>query len=92
MHIRVFQTDKTNKQTNKNICLDQSSEFYNISFKKWLKHIKMYSTCNDKKLVVAEEFIRTLKNKISKHKTAVSKNVYFGVSDDIVDNYNSPYY
>ena len=36
----------------------------------------MYSTCNDGKLVVAEEFIRTLKNKISKHMTAVLKKMF----------------
>ena len=37
----------------------------------------MYSTYNEGKSVVAERFIRTLKNKIFKHMTAVSKNVYF---------------
>ena len=38
----------------------------------------MYSTHNEKKSVVAERFIRTLKNKIYKHKhvTSVSKHVY----------------
>ena len=36
----------------------------------------MYSTYNERKSVVAERFIRTLKNKIFKHKTAISKNVY----------------
>ena len=30
-----------------------------------------------------------MKNKIYKHVTAVSKNVYFDVLDDIVNNYNS---
>ena len=47
----------------------------------------MYSTFNEGKSVVAERFIKTLKNKIFKHMTAISKNVYFNVSDDIV-NYN----
>ena len=37
----------------------------------------MYSTYNEGKSVVAERFIRTLKNKIFKHMTAISKNVYF---------------
>ena len=41
------------------------------------------------KSVVAERFIRTLKNKIFKHITAISKNVYFDVLDDIVDKYNN---
>ena len=36
----------------------------------------MYSTYNEGKSVVAERFIRTLKNKIFKHMTAISKNVY----------------
>ena len=47
----------------------------------------MYSTYNEGKSVVAERFIRTLKNKIFKHMTAVSKNVYFDVLDDIVNKY-----
>ena len=51
----------------------------------------MYSTYNDGKSVVAERFIRTLKNKIYKHMTAVSKNVYFGVLNDI-DEYNNTYH
>ena len=49
----------------------------------------MYSTYNDGKSVVAERFIRTLKNKIFKHMTAISKNVYFDVLDDIVNKYNN---
>ena len=49
----------------------------------------MYSTCNEAKSVVAERFIRTLKNKTFKHMTAISKNVYFDVLDDIVNKYNN---
>ena len=49
-------------------------------------NIEMYSTCNEGKSVVAKRFIRTLKNKIFKHMTATSKNVYFDVLDDIVNN------
>ena len=67
----------------------------NNSFKKWLddNDIKMYSTHNEKKSVVAERFIRTLKNKIYKHMTAVSKKpVYFDVLDDIIDKYNNTYH
>ena len=40
------------------------------------------------KSAVAERFVRTLKNKIFKHVTAVSKNFYFDVLDNIVDKYN----
>ena len=45
----------------------------------------MYSTYNKGKSVVAERFVRTLKYKIFKHMTAISKNVYFDVLDDIVN-------
>ena len=51
--------------------------------------MEMYSTYNEGKSVVAESFIRTLKNKTFKHKTAVSKNVYLGVLDDTVNKYNN---
>ena len=48
----------------------------------------MYSTYNEGKSVIAERFIRTLKNKIYKHMTAISKNVYVDLLDDIVNKYN----
>ena len=51
----------------------------------------MYSIYNEGKSVVAERFIRTLKNKIYKHMTPISKNIYFDVLDDIVDEYNNTY-
>ena len=73
------------------IWVDQGSELYNNSFKYFLKinNIEMYSTYSEGKSVVAERFIRTLKNKIFKHMTAISKNVYFNVLDDIVNKYNN---
>ena len=49
----------------------------------------MCSTFNKGKSVVAERFIRTLKNKIFKHMTAFSKNIYFNALNDIVNNYNN---
>ena len=52
----------------------------------------MYSTHNEGKSVIAERFIRTLKNKTYKHMTAISKNVYFHVLSDIVDKYNNTYH
>ena len=48
----------------------------------------MHSTYNEEKSVVAERFIRILKNQVYKHLTAISKNVYFDVLDDIVNKYN----
>ena len=52
----------------------------------------MYSPYNEGKSVVAERFIKTLKNKIYKHITAVSKNVYFDVLNDILKNYNNTFH
>ena len=49
----------------------------------------MYSTLNEDKSVVAERFIRTLKNKLYKHMTAIGKNVYYNVLDDVVNEYNN---
>ena len=69
----------------------QPGEFYNNLLKRFLKinNIEMYSTYNEEKSIVTEIFIRTIKNKIFKHMTAVSKNVYFDVLDDILDKYNN---
>ena len=69
-------------------------EFYNNFFKKWLKDndIEMYSIHNEGKSVVAERFIRTLKNKIYKYMTAISENVYINKLDDIVNEYNNAYH
>ena len=49
----------------------------------------MYSIDNEGKSVIAERFIRTLKNKIFKHMTAISKNIYFDVLDEIVNKWNN---
>ena len=46
-------------------------------------------THNEGKSVVAERFIRTIKNKIYKHKTSISKNVCIDKLDDIVNKYNN---
>ena len=79
-----------NRKPNK-IWVDQGGEFYNNVFKKWLSdnNIIMYSTYNEGKSVVAERFIKTLKNKLYKNMTATGKNVYYDVLDDIVDKYNN---
>ena len=54
-----------------------------------MNNIEIYSTYNERKSVVTEGFIETLKKNIFKHMTAISKNVYFGLLDDIVDKYNN---
>ena len=52
----------------------------------------MYSTHNEERSVVPERVLRTLKNKIYKHMTAISENIYFHVLDYIVDEYNNTYH
>ena len=81
---------QSNRKPNK-IWVDQGGEFYNNVFKRWLSNndILMYSTHNEGKSVVAERFIRTLKNKLYKHMTATGKNVYYDVLDDVVNKYNN---
>ena len=84
---------ESDRKPNK-IWVDKGSKFYNNSFKKWLKDndIEMYSIHNEGKSVVAERFIRTLKNKIYKYMTAISKNVYIDKLDDIVNEYINTYH
>ena len=81
---------QSNRKPNK-IKVDQEGECYNNVFKKWLSDndIIMYSTYNEGKSVVAERFIRTLKNKLYKHMTATGKNGCYDVLDDVVNKYNN---
>ena len=90
---RVEDTSAQHVKPNK-IWVDKGSEFYNAYFKKWLRDndIVMYSTHNEGKSVLAERFIRTLKGKIYKYMTSISKNVYIDKLDDIVDEYNNTYH
>ena len=75
--VNVFQkflddsTELHSKRKPNKIWIDKGGEFYNNYFKKWLQDndIAMYTTHNEKKSVVAERFIRTLKNKIYKYMT-----------------------
>ena len=69
-------------------------EVYNYCFKKSLKDndIEIYSIHNEGKSVAAERFIKTLKTKIYKYMSSVSKNVYIDKLDDMVDEYNNTYH
>ena len=86
---KIAQNQTSNSAKPNKIWVDQGSEFYNRVFKKWLSDndIIMYSTFNEGKSVVAERFIRTLKNKLYKHMMATGKNVYYDVLDDAVNEY-----
>ena len=93
--VNAFQKilNQSGRKPNK-IWVDKGSEFYNNSFKKWLKDndIERYSILNEGKSVVAESFIRILKNKIYKYMTATSKNVYINKLDDMINEYNNTYH
>ena len=93
--VNTFQKKKTisNRKPSK-IWVNKGSEFYNSSFKKWLQNndIAMYSAHNTGKSVIAERFIRNLKNKIDKYMTSISKNVYTDKLDDLVNEYNNTYH
>ena len=93
--VTAFQSilKQSNRKQNK-IWVGKGSEFYNASFKKWLQDndIVMYSTHNEGKSVIAERFIRTLKSKIYKYTTSISRNVYIHKLDDTVDEHNNAYH
>ena len=86
--------DESNCKPNK-IWVDKGSEFCNRSVKSWLEKkndTEIYSTNNEEKYAVAERFIRTLKNRIYKYMTSVSKNEQIDKLDDIVNKYNNTYH
>ena len=74
--------------------VNKGSKVYNRSMKPCLDKnaIEIYSTLNKEKSVVPERFIRTLKNKIYKYITSISKNVHIDKLDDIVNRYNNTYH
>ena len=88
--VNAFKKIISKRKPNK-IWVNEGSEFYNNTFKNFLKinNIELYATYNEGKSVVAVRFIRTLKNWIFKHMTGISKNVNFDVLDDIVNKYNN---
>ena len=85
--------DDSGRKPNK-IWVDQDSEFYYRSLKSRLHEngIEIYSTHNEEISVVAERFIRTLKNKIYMHMTAASKNAYIDKLDEKVEKYSNTYH
>ena len=94
--VKAFQSilKQSNSRKPNKTWVDKGSEFYNAYFKKWFQDndIVMYSTHNEGKSVVSERFIRTLKSKIYKYMTSISKYVYIDKLDDIVDEYNNTYH
>ena len=86
--VNIFQKIISKERKPNKIWVDQDGDCYNKFFKRFFKinSIEMYSTYNEENYIVAEIFIRLLENKIFKHMTVVSKNVYFYVLDDVLIN------
>ena len=57
--------------------MDKDGKLYNRSMKSWLEKndIEMNWTHNEGKSILEERFMKTLKNKIYKYMTLVSKNI-----------------
>ena len=89
--VNTFQKIITKGRKPNKTWVDQGSQFCNQSFKDVLKggNIGMYSTYNEEKYVVAERSITTIKTKIHKYMTTISKNAYYNVLDNIVNKYNN---
>ena len=60
------------RKTNK-IWVDKGNKFYQRLMKSWLQYnnIEIYSINNEGKSVVAERFIRSLKNEVYKYMSAI---------------------
>ena len=85
--------DESESNSNK-IWVDKRSEFYNRSIKSFQRKndIEMYSTHDERKALITARLIRTLKNKIYKYMTSISRNVYVDKLDDINNKYNNTYH
>ena len=57
-----------------------------------VRKMEIFLLCNEERPVVAERFIKTLKNKIYKYVTSISKNVYINKLNDIVNKYSNTYH
>ena len=57
--------------------VDKGSQIYNRLIKSFLENnnMKMYSSYNERKSVIAERVIRTLRKQIHKYMTSISKNL-----------------
>ena len=89
--LKLFQKklNQSDRKPNK-VWVDKGSEFYNLTMKSFLQNnnIEMYSAHNNRKSVVAERFIGTLKNNIYKYMISIAKSVYTDKLDDIVKKYH----
>ena len=85
--------NESNGKRNK-IWVNKGSEFYHRSMKSWLEKngTEMYSTNNERKSVVAQRFINTLKTKIYEYMTSISKNAYINKLDGLVNKNSNTFH
>ena len=84
---------KSSNRKSKKIWVDQGSEYYNRNFKSMLKdyNIEMYSTFNEGKAVIIENFNRILKSKLFKQFTINGNQKWINIIQDVVDRYKYMY-
>ena len=89
--VNAFQKIISKGRKPNKIWVDQSGEFYNKLFKRFLKIITLKCIQNTimENLLLLKDLLEPWKNKIFKHMTVISKNVHFDVLDDTVNKYNN---
>ena len=83
-----------NKRKPTYLWTDKGTEFYNSTFKDYLKEngITLYSTQNVEKSSVIERFNRTLKSEMFKQFTIQNNTIYTEILPKIVEEYNNRYH
>ena len=81
---------ESNRKRNK-LWVDQGREFYNNLMQVWLDNndILMHSTYNERKSVIVERFIKTLKSKFYKKLTVNDSKSYLFYLNKLVDQHNN---
>ena len=75
------------------VWVEKGRKFYSRSIKSWFQDdTDIYSTHNKGESVTDERFFSTLKNKIYKYMTWISKNVYIDKLDEVVNDCNNTYH
>ena len=81
---------ETSKRKPKSIWVDEGKEFYNSTFKTWMKHnnATMYSTYGEQKSVICERFNRTLKSEMWRRFTAQNTRRWVDMLPKLIEWYN----
>ena len=94
-NVKIINSRKAKSKGHKpnKIWVHKGNKIPKRSMKLWLQKndIEMYSAHKEGKSVVPERSIMTLKNKVYKYMTSISKNVYIDNLDDTVNKYNNKY-